>query len=73
MPEQAADQKSFEPLLPAAAASRLLGINPATLLRLARRGEIPHYRLGRRVAFRASGLQAWLLDGTYNGEAIRVA
>ena len=80
-PQQAANQpvptqgsnSLFEPLLSANEAAALLNISTTTLLRAARRGEAPHMKLGRRIAFRLSELNRWLTTGTYNGEAICVA
>jgi excisionase family DNA binding protein len=51
---------SFEPLLDSAAAACLLDIHPVTLLRWAKSNRVPHHRLGRKVKFRASELNAWL-------------
>jgi excisionase family DNA binding protein len=54
----------FEPLITASEAAQLLGIHPVTLLRWARLGRIPHCKLGRKVAFRASDLNAWCAGST---------
>jgi excisionase family DNA binding protein len=62
----------FEPLLSAAQAAPLLGIHPNTLLLWARDGRVPSLHLGRRVAFRASQLNAWL-DEQYTDSAVRAA
>lgn len=40
-------------------AARILGIHPNTLLLMARRKEIPAYRIGRRWLFVASSLVRW--------------
>ncbi len=53
------DRAQFEPLLTATEAGKLLDTHPVTLLRWAREGRIPHRRLGRKVTFRASELNAW--------------
>jgi len=63
---------TFEPLISAHEAGRLLGIHPVTILRWAREGRVPHRRLGRRVAFRASELNQWVAT-LYTGTAVRVA
>ena len=62
----------FEPLLTACEAGHLLDIHPVTLLRWAREGRIPHRRLGRKVRFRASELNAWAAT-PYTDSAVRVA
>ena len=58
----------FEPLLNAEDAARLLTVHEGTLTRWAREGRVPAHRLGRRVAFRASELNAWL--ATKNRETV---
>lgn len=60
-------EKSFEPLLTAEEAAKLLRIHPKTLVRLARDGEVPSSRLGRFWRFRASSLDAWLSSGLPSG------
>ena len=50
---------SFERLLTAAEAGKLLDLHPVTLLRWARQGRVPHRKLGRKVTFRVSELNAW--------------
>jgi excisionase family DNA binding protein len=52
---------SFEPLLSDAEAAQLLGLHPKTVQRMARRGEIPHYRFGKYYRYRASELNEWLV------------
>lgn len=64
--------RSFEPMLSAAEAGKLLGIHPVTLLRWARQGRVPHRRLGRKVRFRASELDSWQTT-VYTESAVRVA
>lgn len=54
-----AEPAPFEPLLTATEAGRLLDLHPVTLLRWAREGRVPHRRLGRKVTFRVSELNAW--------------
>jgi excisionase family DNA binding protein len=65
-------QLDFEPLVSAVGAARCLGVHPNTLLLWARRGKIPAIRLGRRVTFRMSTLNAWLQQ-QYTVEAVRAA
>jgi excisionase family DNA binding protein len=62
----------FESLLTPALAARLLDIHPVTLLRWAREDRIPCHRIGRKVKFRASELNAWLASG-YTKRAVRAA
>lgn len=51
-----------EPLLnDKEAAAFLGGLHPKTLQRMARRGEIPHYRVGRYYRYRTSELNQWLV------------
>jgi len=50
----------FEPLLNDEEAAALLGIHPKTLQRMARKGEIPAYRVRRSWKYRASELDNWL-------------
>lgn len=63
---------AFEPLLNAMDAASFLGIHENTLLLWARRGKVPAIRLGRKVAFRASVLNAWLQQ-QYTVPAVRAA
>ena len=64
----------FEQLLSADEAAKLLLLHPVTLLRWAREGRIPSHRLGRKVAFRQSELNAWLLSRSgYTVDAVRAA
>ncbi|MGE5113603.1 MAG: helix-turn-helix domain-containing protein [Acidobacteriaceae bacterium] len=44
------------------AAQFLGGLHPKTVQRMARRGELPAYRIGRYWRFRASELNKWLLQ-----------
>jgi excisionase family DNA binding protein len=66
------NQPQFESLLAPALAARLLDIHPVTLLRWAREERIPCHRIGRKVKFRASELNAWLASG-YTKRAVRAA
>jgi excisionase family DNA binding protein len=52
----------FEPLLDSEEAAAMLKIHPKTLQRLARRGEISGIQIGKLWRFRASSLNAWLLQ-----------
>jgi excisionase family DNA binding protein len=52
----------FEPLIDDSAAAKFLGgLHPKTVQRMARRGDIPHYRLGKYYRYRASELNDWLV------------
>jgi len=62
----------FEPLLDDERAAEFLGgIHPKTLQRMARRGEVPAYRVGRFWRYRASELDEWLRVKS-NGRIARV-
>lgn len=51
-----------EPLMSDAEAAQFLGgLHPKTVQRMARRGKLPAYRIGRYWRFRASELSAWLV------------
>ena len=52
----------FEPLLDSEEAAAMLKIHPKTLQRLARSGEISAVQIGRLWRFRASSLNAWLVQ-----------
>jgi excisionase family DNA binding protein len=55
------EQSQFEPLLNDAQAAEFLGgLHSKTVQRMARRGEIPHYRVGKYYRYRASELNDWL-------------
>jgi excisionase family DNA binding protein len=52
---------TFEPLLSESEAAKYLGgLHPKTVQRMARRGQLPAYRIGRYWRFRASELNDWL-------------
>ena len=54
-------ERAFEPLINSPEAAKLLGdIHVKTLLRYARQGILPGYRVGGHWYFRASELDAWL-------------
>ena len=56
------DNGQFEPLLNDGEAAKFLGgLHPKTLQRMARRGEVPHYRVGKYYRYRASELNDWLV------------
>jgi excisionase family DNA binding protein len=55
----------FEPLLDAPAVARMLGMHPETVLRLARKGELPALRFTRSWRFRASDVSAWMAAKAY--------
>jgi len=63
---------AFEPLLSCEDAAALLTIHPNTLRLWARERKVPCIHLGRRVAFRASQLNAWL-EERYTDNAVRAA
>jgi excisionase family DNA binding protein len=51
----------FEPLLDDNQAALLLGgLHPKTLQRMARRGQVPAFRVGKYWRYRASELDEWL-------------
>ena len=51
---------NLEPLIDVEAAAKFLCLHPKTLMRMAREGRIPAFRIGRYWLFRASLLDAWL-------------
>lgn len=55
-----ANRIGFEPVLHSQEAAALLGIHPKTLQKMARKGTIPGFRIGKLWAFRASALNEWL-------------
>lgn len=63
---------AFEALLSSTQAAELLNLHPNTLLLWTRQGRVPFLRLGRRVFFRASSLNAWLSE-QYTNVAVRAA
>jgi excisionase family DNA binding protein len=50
----------LEPVVDSEEAARFLNINPKTLQKMARSGEVPGYRIGKLWKFRISDLDAWL-------------
>jgi len=52
---------NFEPLLSDTQAGQLLGLHPKTVQRMARRSELPHFRVGKYYRYRASELNSWLM------------
>jgi excisionase family DNA binding protein len=53
---------TYEPLInDAQAAAFLGGLHPKTVQRMARRGEMPHYRVGKYYRYRVTELSAWLV------------
>jgi excisionase family DNA binding protein len=50
----------FEPLLSDVEAGKLLGLHAKTLQRLARKGEIPSFKIQKYWKYRASELNSWL-------------
>ena len=60
--KSAPDLIAYEPLLNDSEAARFLGgIHPKTVQRMARRGELPCYRVGKYWRYRASELSEWLM------------
>lgn len=53
-------KRSFGPLIDIVTAAGLLRLQPKTVQRLARGGEIPAVRIGRYWCFRASHLDSWI-------------
>lgn len=63
-----------EPIWDCIEAARFLRLHPKTVKRMARNGQVPGYRLGRRWFFRPSELDALLRTGVpYPSKANRVA
>lgn len=50
----------FEPVVDSGEAAKFLNINPKTLQKMARTGEVPAYRIGKLWKFRISDLDEWL-------------
>ena len=53
---------SLEPLIDSGEAAKLLQICPRTVLRMARLGKIPAFRIGRLWRFRKSTLDEWAVE-----------
>ena len=51
---------TFEPPVDSEEGAKFLGIHPKTLQKMARKGEIPGYRIGTLWKFRISQLDEWL-------------
>ena len=52
---------TYEPLMDEKQVAQFLGgLHPKTVQRMARRGELPHCRVGKYYRFRASELDAWI-------------
>ncbi len=51
---------TLEPLLDPRAVAALLGVHQNTVLKLARSGSLPAFRLGRHWRFRRCDIDAWL-------------
>jgi excisionase family DNA binding protein len=62
----------FEQLLSDAQVGQLLGLHNKTVQRLARNGEIPSIRIGRKWRFRASALNEWLAVESSGQSSTRV-
>jgi excisionase family DNA binding protein len=55
-----AASESFEPLLDCHETARLLHLHRKTVERLAREGELPAVKIGKRWLFRASEIDRWM-------------
>lgn len=55
------------PLLDAEQAGALLSVQPSWLWAAARRGEIPHVKVGRYIRFREKDLLDWIDDHVSGG------
>jgi excisionase family DNA binding protein len=64
-------QGTFEPLLDDKQVGELLGLHSKTVQRLARAGEIPSIRIGRKWRYRATALETWLALQS-SGQSTRV-
>ena len=51
---------ALEPVVDSEEAARFLNVDPKTLQKMARSGEVPGYRIGKLWRFRISDLDAWL-------------
>jgi excisionase family DNA binding protein len=64
---------AWEPLLTPSEAAAYLRVHAKTVIRLARRGQIPGLRLGKHWRFRHSDLAAWAeIRVSSNGQPDRV-
>lgn len=53
---------NYEPLMSDIEAGKFLGgLHPKTVQRMARRGDLPAYRIGKYWRYRASELSEWLM------------
>src|SRR5438552_109721 len=59
-PKMTEDNMNFEALLDPGEAAQLLKVNRATLLRMARAGQLPAIKVGKLWRFRKSQLDEWL-------------
>lgn len=55
-----AEQNRIEPLLTSEEAAAILKIHPKVLERMAQRGEVPGFKLGKFWRYRASDLESWI-------------
>jgi len=56
-------QPVFEPLLNVREVAKLFGVNHATLLRMARSGQLPGVKIGKLWRFRVSESNSWITSG----------
>lgn len=59
-----------EPFVSAAVIGEHLDLSPKTVYAMARRGEMPSYRVGGSVRFRISDIDAWLAAKVRGTEAV---
>jgi excisionase family DNA binding protein len=68
-----ASAEDFETPLSALEAASLLTLHVNTVRSWARERKLPHYRIGRRIAFRAGDINRWLITSCYAGDAVLTA
>jgi len=59
-PQGLENSTEFEPVVDSEEAAKFLNINPKTLQKMARTGDVPAYRIGKLWKFRISDLDGWL-------------
>lgn len=63
--KQVEDNDSFDiPFLTAEELAEMLKVNPKTIQRMARRGDIQALRVGRQFRFRRDWVEKWLEENT---------
>ncbi len=53
-------EQTFEPLIDANEAGRILKLHPVTIREMAGKGAIPGFKIGKVWRFRTSALDAWV-------------